>query len=223
MTPAISRMARQFFKRMLLATLPHRMLIASGDRSQPALGLTFDDGPDPVVTPAVLDALAEASVRATFFVIGRRARKYPQLVERIVREGHTLGNHTYYHHPPARTSARRLMREVHRTAAILERFGKPVHLFRPPQGRISAGKLRRLWQARQTVVLWSYDPLDCRRRSAGELCDHFLQEAPQAGDIVLLHDDQRQTAVALPRLLAGLKQQDFSFQTLDQLLSPTPR
>ena len=219
MTPAIARVARQIFKHALLATLPRRMLIAAGDRHEQTLGLTFDDGPHPEVTPRVLDALAAASVRATFFVIGQRARKYPQLVERIVREGHTLGNHTYYHHPPVRTSAPRLMREVYKTAAVLEQFAKPVKLFRPPLGRVSAGKLGRLWHARQTVVLWSYDPLDCRRRSADELCERFVRKPPRAGDLVLLHDVRPQTAEALPQLLSCLRQQGFCFRTVDEYLS----
>ncbi len=125
---------------------------------RPAVCLTFDDGPHPEHTPRLLDALAAEHVKATFFVVGCRAQRYPDLVRRMVREGHDVGHHSYFHREPAATSCRSLMWEVDETVGLLrDEFGIHSTLFRPPKGVVTLPKLTGLWARGQTVVLWTVD------------------------------------------------------------------
>ena len=115
----------------------------------------------PSYTPALLDVLRDCGVRATFFVIGEKVERHPEIVRRMVAEGHGVGNHSFHHNDPQSTSARQLMDEVHRTKVLLAGLlGSDVTLFRPPRSKLTASKLWWLWKARQTVVLWNVDPKD---------------------------------------------------------------
>jgi len=168
----------------------------------PDVYLTFDDGPDPVNTPRVLDVLARFGARATFFVIGRNASAYPALVQRMSAEGHTVGNHTFTHGEPSEVSARTLGDEVRRTRDLLSTLtGKVPRLVRPPKGKVTVSKLLTLWRDGQTVVLWSRDPKDYECETASVLADRLAASRPAPGDIVLLHDRVAHTADVLDRLL----------------------
>jgi peptidoglycan/xylan/chitin deacetylase (PgdA/CDA1 family) len=165
------------------------------------VALTFDDGPDPVTTPQILDALARHRVRATFFVIGAQAAHYPDLVRRIAAAGHRLGNHSYTHTSWRLQSWREFNDELNRTDALLSPSAAAacLHPFRPPFGEIS---LRHAWyttRSGRSVVLWSTDSRDSIGASAAEIAalgDHFTP-----GEIVLLHDRCAETLHALPELL----------------------
>jgi peptidoglycan/xylan/chitin deacetylase (PgdA/CDA1 family) len=201
--------ARWAAKAVLLSALPPRRILARLPQAADgaaSVALTFDDGPHPEHTPRLLDLLGERRVPATFFVVGEGARRHPGIVRRIVAEGHDLGNHTYTHGDPRRTSPAALMDEVRRTRALLEDLtGHPCRLFRPPRGAIGAGKLLRLWADRQVVVLWSIDTRDCAMRSSHEMRAFCSLYRPEDGDIVLMHDDTPHAATAveaLPRLAA---------------------
>ena len=106
----------------MAATLPRTLFMVSGPRDSNSVCLTFDDGPHPEHTVRVLDVLRRESVPATFFVIGERAEKCPDVVRCIVQEGHTLGHQTFFHTDPAQTSASQLLAEVRRTTATLSRI-----------------------------------------------------------------------------------------------------
>ena len=109
--------------------------------------LTFDDGPDPILTPPLLDVLRDHGIRATFFVIGEKAERYPGIVRRMAAEGHCVGNHSFLHGEPSSISASQLCQEVRRTAKLLAGLlGHEVRLFRPPHGNVSALKLSGLWR-----------------------------------------------------------------------------
>jgi peptidoglycan/xylan/chitin deacetylase (PgdA/CDA1 family) len=184
---------RQGLKRLLTACLPPERWLVRGRCVRgidgPAISLTFDDGPHPEFTPRVLDRLQMFGWKGTFFVIGERARKNPDLVRRIIAEGHELGNHTFTHGEPAQTSAASFREEIEATRRLLEQIaGKPVWLTRPPKGELTWPKLRGLWQDRQTVALWNVDPKDYRPDCATEVRTWAAAYAPRHGDIVLLHD-----------------------------------
>lgn len=171
--------------------------------------LTFDDGPDPATTPVILDALRRHQARATFFVVGRQVRKHPELIRRMIAEGHAVGGHSYLHEHPNRVSGARLMREIHRTDDWLEAIaGVRPRLFRPPHGKLSVSKLVRLAVAGRTIVLWNKDPKDFALPDIDgvggrQLADWFQSHPCQAGDVVLLHDTSRVTAAALDQVLAA--------------------
>ena len=96
---------RQLLRRLLATALPRRVFLTSGPATSREVCLTFDDGPHPEFTPALLDFLKSRMVRATFFVVGRQAEQYPELVRRMASEGHVIDNHSYAHPRPGQRSA----------------------------------------------------------------------------------------------------------------------
>jgi peptidoglycan/xylan/chitin deacetylase (PgdA/CDA1 family) len=193
---------RQLVRRGLAATLPRRLFMTSGPPGSSAVALTFDDGPHPTHTPAVLDRLRELRVRATFFVVGDRAAARPELVARIAAEGHAIGHHSYTHGAPHETSALALIDEARRTAALLERvLGARPSLFRPPHGKLTPGKLLGLWGLGQTVVLWNRDPKDWACGAIDPIRRWFQTEPLAGGDILLLHDAHAHIAPALDAIV----------------------
>jgi peptidoglycan/xylan/chitin deacetylase (PgdA/CDA1 family) len=206
---------KQLVKVSLAGVVGPRRLLLRGPRRQQTVCLTFDDGPDPIHTPPLLDLLQERQVRATFFLIGSRAARYPKLVGRLVAEGHIIGNHSYWHRPPDRTSARALMDEVEQTAAVLaELSGEKTRLFRPPFGKLTAWKLVRLWGMGQTTVLWNRDPKDFACPSARALSGWFRQQPLRGGDLVLLHDNHPHAVAVLPELIDDVLGRGLEFATV---------
>jgi peptidoglycan/xylan/chitin deacetylase (PgdA/CDA1 family) len=202
------------------ATLPRRLFLTDGPRHSRQVCLTFDDGPHPDYTPRLLQVLAELEVKATFFMIGREADRYPQIVRRISAEGHEVGNHSWSHYDSRSIVSADFMDEVQRTSDVLARLtGRPCCLFRPPHGKLTPAQLVRAWMCRQTVALWNQDPKDYACRSPGDLTAFFDAHPARGGSIVLLHDNQPHAVDALPAIVAGIRARDLSFTTLDGWLS----
>jgi peptidoglycan-N-acetylglucosamine deacetylase len=205
---------RQRVRRGMAWSLPRRWFLVQGPRTSRSVCLTFDDGPHPEHTPRLLDVLREHGIPATFFVIGQQAECYPQLVRRIVHEGHVVGHHSYSHSDPRITSARQLLQEVRQTRDLLGRLlGEAPALFRPPHGKLTAAKLFQLWRAGQTVVLWNVDPKDYSRRSASEILEWFEKNPLQASDIVLMHDNHPHAAEVLSHLIPATRAKGLEFVT----------
>jgi peptidoglycan/xylan/chitin deacetylase (PgdA/CDA1 family) len=196
----------------------------------PVVALTFDDGPDPVVTPRILDLLGAHGARATFFVLGERAARYPDVIRRIHREGHTVGTHTQRHqlrfHFARPDSVRREIEDaVDVVAGILP--ARPV-LFRPPQG-LRTPNFASGWRRTRglTCVTWSVRGLDSRPTTADAIVGRVAHRlAP--GAIVALHDgtglggghDRTPTLAALPRLLAECRARGLRCVALDDAGRP---
>lgn len=206
MVPRPAALFKQAARRTLAAVLPRRVFLTRGPRSSRAVCLTFDDGPHPELTPRLLDLLAQLEVVATFFVIGRQAEKHPDVVRRIVQDGHALGNHTYSHPQRRELTARAAADEVSRCSeALAQIVGKIPTLFRPPRGQVTARDLVRLWRDGLTTVLWNVDPKDYKTASADELREWFRARELKAGDIVLLHDTHPHAIQALPELVSSAR------------------
>ncbi len=157
------------------------------------------------------------NVTATFFVIGERAARYPELVRRMAAEGHLIGHHSYTHSDPARTSAAQLIGEVQRSGALLtDILGGPPRWFRPPHGKLTASKLWRLYRSGQTVVLWNADPKDYACPTAADLRRWFQQRPLQGGDLVLMHDTYPHASEVVPELVADCRARGLTFATIDQ-------
>jgi peptidoglycan/xylan/chitin deacetylase (PgdA/CDA1 family) len=176
-------------------------------RGEPGgVALTFDDGPDPEFTPQVLDVLRRYGARATFFLVGQRADRHPELVRRIAAEGHAIGNHTYSHVHCRELELPALIRQLERTDAALERAlgGLPDSLppFRPPFGELRPLQALYLAAAGRTLVFWNQDVCDYRGAPASDIAAVGPKLSP--GDVVLLHDRFPATVQALPRLLEEL-------------------
>jgi peptidoglycan/xylan/chitin deacetylase (PgdA/CDA1 family) len=189
----------------------------SGPRSSRSIYLTFDDGPHPEHTPRLLDALAEHGIRATFFVIGREAERHPAIVRRIVAEGHEIGNHTWSHAPPGSQSIAALVEEVRKTRSLLEQLtGRPITLYRPPHGKLSAAALISLWQLRQRVVLWTVDWKDYDFTCSTDLDGRVETWTPASGQIVLLHDNRPWAACLVPTLATTIAKFNFDMRNISQ-------
>jgi peptidoglycan/xylan/chitin deacetylase (PgdA/CDA1 family) len=193
---------RQQVKSLLRTLLPRRALLVRGPRDSAEVCLTFDDGPHEEYTPAVLDALERHDAKATFFVVGARARREPSIVARIAAAQHAIGHHSFHHADPSLVCASALAVEVDESEALLYRItGARSRLFRPPHGKVTVAKLVSLWRRRQCVVLWSLDPKDFAARSVGETLAFFERTPPSAGDVILLHDVNARAARVVDELV----------------------
>lgn len=170
--------------------------------AQTAVALTFDDGPDPVYTPAVLDLLAAHGIKATFFVIGEKVKLYPDLVRRMALEGHSIGGHTWSHQEIVGLPKAELIEQLSRCRqAIRDASGVDTVLFRPPRGRVNLTAIHRVCRLGYCLVHWAKTYSDYRRDGVAPLIARFRKDKPAARDIVLLHDHNDDTVKALAKLI----------------------
>lgn len=179
----------------------YRDLLWHLPRQGNAVHLTFDDGPEPTVTPWVLDQLKRFGMHGTFFCVGRNAAAHPALVERIVAEGHALGNHTWDHLRGWGCPDRQYLRNVLQCDALLH-----TPLFRPPYGRITRSQVSSL-RKRFRLVMWDVLSADFDPALTGEQCTANVLDHVRPGSIVVFHDSlkaEERLRVALPQVLHEL-------------------
>ena len=180
------------------------------------VALTFDDGPDPVDTPKLLDLLREKGVKATFFVVGKRAEQHPEIVRRAWEEGHLIANHTWSHYPLfCFLMPRRLRTEIERGTESIRRIcGFRPRFFRSPVGLRHPLLAPYLHDAGLEYISWRIRTRDTLTRNSSVLAQRILSKAA-SGDIILLHDRlPRGTSAmleALPRVIDGLRDRGFQF------------
>ncbi len=173
--------------------------------------LTFDDGPTPIITEKVLDILAQFEAKATFFCIGKNAEHHPQLLDRIVREGHAIGNHTHTHRRGWKTGYAEYLRDVLQAKQHL-----PTTLFRPPYGQISRSQTRALKNHFQ-LIMWDILSGDFDPTMSVEQCIAIVSERTQSGSIVVFHDSMKASPIllqSLPIILKNLKEKGFTFSPI---------
>lgn len=185
-----------------------------------SIALTFDDGPDPEFTPKILDILSDKNVKATFFVIGKKAEKYPDLIRRIADEGHTLANHSYSHHYLiAFFSTSRLAADLKKCNDVLTGLlGKTPVFFRPPFGVTNPFYSSAIKQNGLISVGWSLRSMDTRAQSKYALIDAVISKLKK-GDIVLLHDRLSVTAEALPDIIEHINTKKFAIEALSAVIN----
>jgi len=194
--------------------LPKKLLLTR-TRDRAARYLSFDDGPEPGHTPRLLDTLAKHGVKASFFLVGEKIEQHPEIVQRIVAEGHMIGNHSYSHWSFRNMTGRKQLDEVYRTDALLRLFdNRPHHRMRPPHGYVGAQLLMHFARRKRSLVYWSYDSLDYQDRPVAALIDRLRSDPPAPGDIVLMHDDSDKAAEALDVLLPEWLGRGFRFDAL---------
>ena len=196
----------------------------AGDRR---VALTFDDGPDPVATPRLLRLLAARRVRATFFLIGERAARHPEVVRAIVDDGHEVGNHTWRHRNAWFLSPAAVAREITEGAHILaELAGRFPRLYRPPWGIVNVAALATARRLGLVTVLWSIQHEGLRPRAPAAQLRHVARRLHD-GAILDLHDapglpaaPERMLAM-LPDLLDALEDRGLGTAPVGELLGPS--
>ena len=174
--------------------------------------LTFDDGPSPDYTPQILDVLARHDARATFFVVGSLAQAYPDIIQRIAAEGHTIANHAWNHEDLAGMSRAEFDETISRTQAVLGDLAAPC--LRPPYGSIDA--FTREWAASHglTLITWDASPRDWLRPPAEEIADYIVKWA-RPGVVLLMHDgggDRSRTVQGLDMALERLADRGLRYE-----------
>ncbi|HUX47032.1 MAG TPA: polysaccharide deacetylase family protein [Desulfosporosinus sp.] len=180
------------------------------------IALTFDDGPDPIDTPAVLDILKEKNVRATFFVLGQAAQANPNLLKRIVDEGHEIENHSFDHD----YQQRHLVEEIKQTDhEVFVSTGVHTYFYRPPGGFLSKSQLETVKKNGFIVALWSVDSKDWRNPGVKQIVDNVIKNV-FPGAIILMHDggyQRTQTVNALGPIIDALRDRGYRLATLSEL------
>jgi peptidoglycan/xylan/chitin deacetylase (PgdA/CDA1 family) len=204
-------------KHELLRLLPDALVQTHGASDGGARYLTFDDGPEPDYTPRLLDLLAEHRVHASFFLIGQKIEQYPAVVERMVAEGHMIGNHSYTHRLFKSLSLSDQLEEFHRTDELLRTFdARSRHRVRTPQGYLDTRLLLYCACRGHSIVYWSYDSLDYQKPSHDAFVARLREQPPRAGDIVLMHDDSDLAIDALRTLLPEWLGEGQAFRALPE-------
>jgi peptidoglycan-N-acetylglucosamine deacetylase len=200
-------------------------IVSRGLSEKKAVALTFDDGPDPVSTPKLLDLLAKYQVRATFFVTGKKAEKFPEMIRDILSHGHTIGNHTYSHDNFIMLKkSHALMKEIEDTQKVLHQFGIAPIAFRPPVGVTSPRLKKVLDKVGMVAVNFSRRAGDLGNRRVKHISKRILKRL-HAGDIIMLHDTPpHNKALAqcwlgeMERVLVGVKYRGLAIVPLENLI-----
>lgn len=179
------------------------------------IAITFDDGPHPYYTEQLLDGLKERNAKATFFVLGKHAEQYPELVKRMSDEGHLIGNHTYSHVQLSKRNSETFKEELMKTSELIEELtGQEVQYVRPPYGTWDKKFEEEL---NMFPVLWNIDPLDWSSSNVSGIVKKVTSKAKE-NSIILMHDEYKTTVTAALQVIDELQKQGYEFVTVDELL-----
>ena len=210
-----------FITAVLLSNLDSRInreaIKVSLDDTKPIIAFTFDDGPNEQYTPQVLDILYEKKVPATFFVLGKNIAGNERILKEIVQSGHELGNHTYSHADLTLLAQEEIMSEIGQTQELVEKIipGYALKYVRPPYGRCNQAVEEAI---NGHIVLWEVDSGDWEKVEAQTIYNTVVNvNKVRDGDIIVFHDDNSSTVVALKKIIGELQARGYQFGTLSQL------
>lgn len=178
------------------------------------LFLTFDDGPHPVATPFVLEQLKKYNAKATFFCIGENVKKYPDIFQQIIAEGHAVGNHTQHHINGWKVNDTEYINNITEAQEYIK-----SNLFRPPYGRIKRSQIKRLLSANSNmkIVMWNILAGDWDTNVYPHVCCDRIKDKASASDIIVFHDSEKawkRMSYSLPRVLEYFNQTGYSFSKI---------
>ena len=201
---------------------------SNGNGNHRQIALTFDDGPNEPYTSQVLDILAKYGIKATFFIIGQNARRYPETCRQIVAGGNVVGNHSYHHcRSLCLRWGRSAIREIELTRQLISEYtGARVKLFRPPHGFRTPWLMHTLRRLEYVVVTWNNMTADWTAEKSAEKIVSAIVKKARPGGIIVLHDgrstregyDRSQMIKALPQIIDSLKGQGYEFVTIPELI-----
>ncbi|UOF91329.1 polysaccharide deacetylase family protein [Fodinisporobacter ferrooxydans] len=212
-------------KHVDLSAMFPKDLFLHGPENVKHVSLTFDDAPDDTFTPRVLDVLKQVNVKGTFFVIGERAAAHPDIMKRIVEEGHVIGNHTWNHPNLTKITKQEQAYQLDHTENVIDQItGVRTALFRPPYGALNPEVIEVLIKRKYKIIYWNVDSLDWMGLTGPQVTANILAHT-RAGSIILQHaaggkgEDLSGTIAAIPYFVQTLRSEGFTFVTIPQLLN----
>lgn len=200
-------------------------IVSRGPKDEKILALSFDDGPHPNYTVEILDILKEHNIKATFFVLGKHAESYPDIIKRQISEGHEIGNHSYSHVNMRKASSKVIKEEFTKTQDIIYSISNiRPKIFRPPYGNYNDEVVKVVSNDDSAVVLWTFyqDSKDWSNPGVDSIVETTLSKA-QNGDIILFHDyvykKESHTVEALKIILPELINEGYKFVTISELIN----
>ena len=173
--------------------------------------LTFDDGPDPLATPWILKTLQEKEIKATFFLIGEKMEEFPDLVQQIIKEGHSIGNHSYSHMNGWKNKTKNYINDIKKCQKLMPKN----FLFRPPYGKITSCQIKKLKKT-YNIILWDIMAYDFKKNiKAYQIKKNILQNIKK-GSIIVLHNNQKSYKNLNPILsevIDSIKDSGFKFSS----------
>lgn len=193
--------------------------IFKGPQTSNQIAITFDDGPNPMTMP-VLDLLEKHEVKATFFCIGKQIEKHPDILNKIIEKGHTIGNHSYSHSNNfGFFSSNKVINELEQTDALIKKYsGKKPAFFRPPFGVTNLHIKKALNKTKHYTIGWNIRSFDTAIESEDKIINR-IKSRLKPGGIILLHDTSQKTVNVLEQLLIHLDRENFQPVTVDQLIN----
>lgn len=189
--------------------------MAAGLQEKKKIALTFDDGPDSEYTPMLLDGLASRGVKATFFVIGKQAEEQPEVMQRLVKEGHLIGNHTYHHVDIRNLTESAAKEEILKANEVIAKYtGEEPCFLRPPFGN---GSSRLEKDIEMIQVLWTIDTMDWCCQNESKICDTVYREIEE-NSIILMHDEYLTSVRAALSIIDKLQKEGYEFVTVDKIV-----
>ena len=197
-------------------------VLCNANTDEKKIAVTFDDGPDKTVTPAILDVLKKHNVRAAFFTIGHKAKENPDLIRKIDGEGHIIGSHSYSHHFFFDLfGSQKMIIELQKTEAVLNQIlNKKIRMFRPPYGVTNPPLARAVLEMNYHIIGWSLRSKDTVLQD-DRLFERLIKRV-KPGDIIIFHDTKRYTPDVLDKFIIFAKENSYSFERADRLLNIEP-
>lgn len=195
-------------------------LICNNEIQKNHIAITFDDGPNDKFTPQVLNLLKKFNVKATFFCVGKQVQKHPEIVQRIIAEGHVVGNHTFTHDEQfGFFNTNKVISELLETNLIIkETTGKDVKLFRPPFGVTNPRIKKALVKTNLMSIGWNVRSLDTTSKSVTLILSSIFRVVKK-GDVILLHDTSEKSIDVLEQLLVLLDEKQLESVSIPTLFN----
>ncbi len=208
-------MNRTLILKTLLQALSLRRFLFKVPDKPKTLFLTFDDGPDPVYTPKILEILDHHRIQASFFLVGQQVEQHPEILHRLKLGSHTVGLHTYSHQSIRSLDKTQLATEIEQNQnAIHEVLGQRPNLLRPPRGEISLSSLHHAMRLGLKVVHYTITSNDWKLESPEAILNQIYRNPISGGDIISFHDNNDNTCIAVDSLITEYKERGYSFASL---------